>query len=149
MTKVCHPFLPLLVPVALSALSDSTSRRLPTRISEETISSARLHFYGQTLVVNGKTGYAHNDGNFRTTDGTIVGKFGDDGSLYPLGGKLLPQPKQYSGPCNIAKMVYHIQMSKSLSSPESVFKHASRVLCLRNTVFTNSHWELKSIKPTR
>ncbi|KAG2161840.1 hypothetical protein JADG_001579 [Aureobasidium aubasidani] len=67
-------------------------------------------FYGQTQVVNGKTGYAHNDGNFRTTDGIIVGKFGDDGSLYPLGGKFLPQPKQYSGPCIIAKMVYHIQI---------------------------------------
>ncbi|OBW67121.1 MAG: Uncharacterized protein AUREO_028070 [Aureobasidium pullulans] len=76
-------------------------------------------FYGQTLVVNGKTGYAHNDGSFRTTDGTIVGKFGDDGSLYPLSGKFLPQPKQYSGPCNIAKMVYHIQVPSMVdkSSP--------------------------------
>lgn len=78
-------------------------------------------FYGQTLVVNGQTGYAHNDGNFRTTDGTIVGKFGDDGSLYPLGGKFLPQPKQYSGPCIIVKMVYHIQIPSMVDNKSPLY----------------------------
>ncbi|THW49840.1 hypothetical protein D6C90_07080 [Aureobasidium pullulans] len=78
-------------------------------------------FYGQTLVVNGQTGYAHNDGNFRTTDGSIVGKFGDDGSLYPLGGKFLPRPKQYPGPCMIAKMVYHIQVPSMVDNNSPLY----------------------------
>ncbi|KAG9682097.1 hypothetical protein KCU95_g14047, partial [Aureobasidium melanogenum] len=107
----------------------STGNTLTYRLSEadyqalvaEGIVGQDSVFYGRVLVVNGQTGYAHADGNFRTTSGAIVGKFDEEGNYFPLAGKFVPPPKPYTGDLRLARMVYHQQIASLVDEASSTF----------------------------
>jgi hypothetical protein len=78
-------------------------------------------FYGKVLVVNGQTGYAHDDNTFRTTNGAIVGMYDAEANCYPLAGKFVPPPEPYTGDLKIGKMVYHQQLATLVDENSSFF----------------------------